>query len=105
LLALGETPERWSLLGSIWRRRAQCVPPQVMAEALAAAKDAYATADKLHRERTGQVDFYPALNRVALEWLLTQHTAARSTPRMHCGSLTNAANASPTIHARIFGAE
>jgi CHAT domain-containing protein len=76
LLALGETPERWSLLGSIWRRRAQCAPPQVMAEALTAAVDAYTTADKLHRERTGQVGFYPALNRVALEWLVTQHTAA-----------------------------
>ncbi|HEX6340729.1 CHAT domain-containing protein [Umezawaea sp.] len=73
LIQLGETPERYSLLGGVARRRARCVPPDRQADltaALVAARDAYRRAVELHHERTGEVDFYPALNEVVLGWLV-----------------------------------
>ncbi|MGH3753496.1 MAG: CHAT domain-containing protein [Pseudonocardiaceae bacterium] len=75
LLALGRTPERLSLRGSVARRRAQCLPPEQpgpLTDALVAARDAYHEAVELYRERTGAVDFYPALNEVVLGWLVAQ---------------------------------
>ncbi|MGH3693634.1 MAG: DUF7379 domain-containing protein [Pseudonocardiaceae bacterium] len=75
LLKLGRTPERLSLRGSVARRRAQCLPPEqadALTEALKTARDAYHEAVELHRESTGTVDFYPALNEVVLGWLVAQ---------------------------------
>lgn len=75
LLELGRTPERLSLRGSVAQRRAQCLPPEqagALTDALVAARDAYHEAVELYRERTGAVDFSPALNEVVLGWLVAQ---------------------------------
>ncbi|HWO68335.1 MAG TPA: CHAT domain-containing protein, partial [Umezawaea sp.] len=75
LIQLGETPERYSLLGGVARRRAQCVPldrQDDLTAALVAGRDAYGRAVELHGERTGGIDFYPALNEVVLAWLVAK---------------------------------
>jgi hypothetical protein len=56
--------ERWSLIGSGWKRLSHISTGKARVTALRAAADAYATA-----ERTGG-SFYPGLNRIACELAL-----------------------------------
>ncbi|MGH3615738.1 MAG: CHAT domain-containing protein [Pseudonocardia sp.] len=71
LLALGPTPQRWSLLAGVERRRAQCADAGVLTAALERARDHYGEADALARS-TGRIDCGAALNRVVLDWVIAQ---------------------------------
>lgn len=73
LAAMQPTVERLSLVGSARKRLAQILglaqQPAAAARAFAAARAAYLEAEGLAR-KTGAADlFYPALNRMALEWV------------------------------------
>lgn len=74
LLDLGPTPERYELLGSIERRRAQRGGPGSV-KALVRARDAYRNAVEMHRIGGDRADFYPALNEVVLDVVVAQRTS------------------------------
>jgi tetratricopeptide (TPR) repeat protein len=67
VLQLGRTPERLRLLASVDRRRALCSTGEERKKALARAAKACHEAVRLHREATGRVEFYAALNAVVLD--------------------------------------
>jgi CHAT domain-containing protein len=80
LLTMGETPERWSLLGGVARRRAHCVPldqSDTLTDALVSACDSYNKAVALYRERYSATDYYSALNAVVLGWVVSQRAPER----------------------------
>jgi hypothetical protein len=102
LLKLGRTRERLSLRGSVARRRAQCLPPgqaDALTEALKTARDAYHEAVELHRETTGAIDSYPALNEVVLGWLVAQRcgSAFDVPPRVGAGRAVPRRGAGPPL--------
>jgi len=68
LLALGETSERWSLLGGVMKRRAELGPnPEARRDALAQMSDAYGKAFDLSRRGGRAGDPYPLANRIAAD--------------------------------------
>jgi hypothetical protein len=71
---LAETPERLGLLGSYWRRRAQCATTdEDRLAALEHAISAYQRADELHLSTRSCHDYYAGINAVALQWLASLH--------------------------------
>jgi hypothetical protein len=62
VLELGPTSERWSLVGSSYKRLAKLSSGKERLESLERMSDAYREAYELKLRRTGQVDTYPLLN-------------------------------------------
>ena len=73
LLRVSETPERRSILGSLWRRRAQFVALGPVRQALERSRAEYEAAEGLYIRQDGTVDYYSGLNRVVVTWLLSFH--------------------------------
>ena len=73
LLRVSDTPERRSILGSLWRRRAQFAVLGPVRQALERARVEYEAAEGLYLRRDGTVDYYSGLNRVVVSWLLSFH--------------------------------
>ena len=70
LLKLNETPERLSLLGGIYKRRALLASGKARHSMLTEARDAYRRAHSLALKTTGALDPYPALNWATYRFLL-----------------------------------
>ncbi len=71
LLGLGDTSERWSLLGSVMKRRAlTATEPSVRRESLQGMRDAYKAAYEWARAK-GRHDAYPLANQIAADIVLS----------------------------------
>jgi CHAT domain-containing protein len=73
----GETPERLSLFGSYWARRAQAAAAMSGDVAAATAESAtwYHEASEMSRNGNGEIDGYSAINYAVMEWIADQHRA------------------------------
>ncbi len=99
LIEIGETPERYALLGSYWRRRMQiAADDEQRKDSATKASEAYEKAGDIHREVTGVPDFYTELNRLSLEGIRRMHGRKRA-PRAEETALIEACRASSAAAA------
>jgi tetratricopeptide (TPR) repeat protein len=79
LLAIGKTPERLNMMGSLWKRQAMLSRDATRRPALEAMRDSYAEALKLAREGGPKARAYPLANWLAAQVVLVwqePHTPA-----------------------------
>jgi hypothetical protein len=95
LLELGPTPERHAMLGSLATRRARCAPgkPELLA-ALIDARDAYRKAVEVGKEKTDEINFYPALNEVVFTRIANMWDAGEPFDKERAHRLIEASSAS-----------
>jgi CHAT domain-containing protein len=98
LIKIGPTPERLSLRAGVARRRARCATqPEEITAALDAARRDYAESARIHTEQAGDIDMYPTLNHIMLEWIVSRRRGERYDARRDQALIAAYQNTAPSL--------